>query len=84
MFITVFLKSLNTFPEPVAQFHTALNIWSWSKTILQNKMQQFSPTARMYNEKHYIENQRTDTKSSQQYLEMVLYLSKCSPEFFFF
>lgn len=46
-------------------------------------MQQFSPTACMYNEKHYIENQRTDTKSSQQYLEMVLYLSKCSPEFFF-
>lgn len=46
-------------------------------------MQQFSPTVCMYNEKHYIENQRTDTKSSQQYLEMVLYLSKCSPEIFF-
>lgn len=33
-------------------------------------MQQFSPTACMYNEKRYIENQRTDAKSSQQYLEM--------------
>lgn len=47
-------------------------------------MQQFSPTACMYSEKHYIENKRTDTKSSQQYLEMFIYLSKCSPEYFFF